>query len=72
MAVAAVMAPKAKVLRDGIVTAIDAINLVPGDVIVLHMGNQVHADVKFVVKGDSANLQVLDHHLPSVGSVTDL
>ena len=36
--------PTAKVLRDGGVSQIDAVNLVPGDVIILEEGDKITAD----------------------------
>ncbi len=42
------MAPKARVLRDGKFTAIDAAELVPGDVIEIKLGDVVPADVRFI------------------------
>ncbi|KXZ46961.1 hypothetical protein GPECTOR_39g455 [Gonium pectorale] len=45
-ALAGALAPKCKAVRDGTVQTIDAVNLVPGDVIVMKFGDIVPADVK--------------------------
>jgi H+-transporting ATPase len=45
---AAALAPKAKAVRDGQVTNIEAVNLVPGDVIIIRLGDIVPADVKIL------------------------
>ncbi|MFW9942404.1 MAG: plasma-membrane proton-efflux P-type ATPase, partial [Candidatus Thorarchaeota archaeon] len=42
------LALKAKVLRDGIWKEIDAINLVPGDIVHLRLGDIIPADVKLI------------------------
>ncbi|MEA3276419.1 MAG: plasma-membrane proton-efflux P-type ATPase [Pseudomonadota bacterium] len=42
------MAPKARVLRDGKLTAIDAAEVVPGDLVRIKLGDVVPADVRFV------------------------
>ncbi|MFX1345973.1 MAG: plasma-membrane proton-efflux P-type ATPase [Promethearchaeota archaeon] len=42
------LALKAKVLRDGIWQEIDAINLVPGDIVHLRLGDIIPADVKLI------------------------
>ncbi len=42
------MAPKALVLRDGSFSAIDAVELVPGDVVRIKLGQVVPADVRFI------------------------
>eukprot|EP00967_Tisochrysis_lutea_P121045 scaffold199094_cov18-Tisochrysis_lutea.AAC.3 len=36
------------VVRDGAIVTIDAVNLVPGDVILIRLGNIVPADVKLL------------------------
>lgn len=54
-ALAAALAPKAKALRDGKVETIDAINLVPGDVIIMKFGDIVPADVKILSEGDDVD-----------------
>ncbi len=48
-------APIAKVKRDGKVKEIDAINLVPGDLIILEAGNYVPADCRLI---NSFNLKI--------------
>ncbi|KAG2497004.1 hypothetical protein HYH03_005008 [Edaphochlamys debaryana] len=45
-ALAGALAPKCKALRDGTLQTVDAVNLVPGDVIVMKFGDIVAADVK--------------------------
>ncbi|GLI62247.1 hypothetical protein VaNZ11_004843 [Volvox africanus] len=45
-ALAGALAPKCKAVRDGTVQTIDAVNLVPGDVIIMKFGDIVAADVK--------------------------
>ncbi len=42
------MAPKARVLRDGQFSAIDAAEVVPGDVVRIKLGEVVSADVRFI------------------------
>ncbi len=41
-------APKSKVLRDGEITIIDSFNIVPGDILVLEVGDKVPADCRIV------------------------
>ncbi len=48
-------APTATVLRDGAEVKVPARNLVPGDVILLHTGDRVPADVRLI---ESINMQV--------------
>ncbi|KAK9798585.1 hypothetical protein WJX73_003965 [Symbiochloris irregularis] len=52
-ALTSALAPRAKVIRDGEVKAIEAIDLVPGDVIVVRIGDIVPADIKLL--GDEAD-----------------
>ena len=52
------MAPKAKVLKDGVITSIDAINLVPGDVILIAIGNVIPADVKILAEEEDGSEEV--------------
>lgn len=47
-ALTAALAPKALCVRDGSVTTVDAVELVPGDVIIIRLGNIVPADVKIL------------------------
>jgi H+-transporting ATPase len=47
-ALAAALAPKAKALRDGQVVNMEAVNLVPGDVIIIRLGDVLPADVKIL------------------------
>mmetsp|Transcript_24189 Transcript_24189/g.43300 ORF Transcript_24189/g.43300 Transcript_24189/m.43300 type:complete len:1063 (-) Transcript_24189:267-3455(-) len=51
-ALAAALAPKAKVLRDGKFDTIDAVGLVPGDVLVIKFGDIVPADIKLLSDGE--------------------
>ncbi|KAG2433300.1 hypothetical protein HXX76_008366 [Chlamydomonas incerta] len=45
-ALAGALAPKCKVIRDGTLQTMEAVNLVPGDVVVMKFGDIVAADVK--------------------------
>lgn len=45
---AAALAPRAKALRNGKIENIESINLVPGDVIIIRLGDIVPADVKIL------------------------
>lgn len=47
-ALTAALAPKAKALRDGKVDTIDAQYLVPGDIVVVRLGEIVPADIKLM------------------------
>jgi magnesium-transporting ATPase (P-type) len=47
-ALTAALAPKAKCLRDGKVDTIDAQHLVPGDIVVVRLGEIVPADIKLM------------------------
>jgi len=49
------MAPKARVLRDGRYASIDAAEVVPGDVVRIHLGEVVPADVRFIA-GDCVSI----------------
>mmetsp|Transcript_6324 Transcript_6324/g.19568 ORF Transcript_6324/g.19568 Transcript_6324/m.19568 type:complete len:1015 (-) Transcript_6324:364-3408(-) len=53
-ALTAALAPKAKVLRDGKFDSIDAVNLVPGDIVVIKFGDIVPADIKILAESDDA------------------
>jgi H+-transporting ATPase len=62
-ALTAALAPKAKAIRDGEVKTIDAADLVPGDVIIVRLGDIVPADIKALPEegggaGDEVPLQV--------------
>ena len=52
--------PKAKVLRDGVTTEINAEELVPGDIIILEAGNYVPADCRLL---ESFNLKIEESSL---------
>ncbi|MCL2574562.1 MAG: calcium-translocating P-type ATPase, PMCA-type [Defluviitaleaceae bacterium] len=51
----AMSAPKAKVLRDGVVEKIDSADLVPGDIIILDAGDYIPADLRIL---ESINLRI--------------
>ena len=51
----AMSAPRAKVLRDGIIEKIDSSDLVPGDIVILDSGDYVPADLRIL---ESINLRV--------------
>jgi len=56
---AAALAPKARVLRNGTLAQLDAKDLVPGDIILMAIGNIVPADVKLLgEEGDDIPMQV--------------
>lgn len=62
-ALTAALAPKAKCLRDGTVSSIDAADLVPGDIVVVRLGEIVPADIKLMGETgeDDHPLQVCKH-----------
>lgn len=51
-ALTSALAPKAKVLRDGEPKTIEAQHLVPGDIVIIRLGDIVPADVKILEEGD--------------------
>ena len=51
-ALTSALAPKAKVIRDGEPKTIEAQYLVPGDIVVIRLGDIVPADVKILHEGD--------------------
>ncbi len=53
-------APKARVLRDGVVTVVLGANIVPGDVLVLEAGDLVAADARLI---ESASLAAIEKSL---------
>lgn len=58
-ALTAALAPKARAVRDGKLDSIEASQLVPGDVILMAIGNVVPADVKLLgEEGDDVPMQV--------------
>lgn len=58
-ALTAALAPKARALRDGKLEQIDSADLVPGDVILMAIGNIVPADAKLLgEEGDDIPMQV--------------
>lgn len=63
-ALTSALAPKAKVLRDGAVTTIDAVDLVPGDVVIIRLGDIVPADVKVLAEGDGEHTGTEEHETP--------
>ena len=50
-ALTSALAPKAKVLRDATVSTIEASELVPGDIIIVRLGDIVPADIKILSDG---------------------
>lgn len=53
------MAPKARAFRDGTLQQIEASQLVPGDVVLIAIGNIVPADLKLLgEEGDDIPMQV--------------
>ena len=60
-------APHATVIRDGKEQTIEAINLVPGDIIVLSVGNTVPADARIL---ETNNLKV--NESPLTGESTSI
>lgn len=63
-ALTAALAPKAKCLRDGKVDSMDAAELVPGDIVVVRLGEIVPADIKLMGETgeDDHPLQVCPPH----------
>eukprot|EP01134_Creolimax_fragrantissima_P008142 CFRG8142T1 len=57
-ALAASLAPRAKVYRDGEISSIEAINLVPGDIILIRLGDVIPADIKLLGDPDHEPLQI--------------
>ncbi len=58
-ALTAALAPKARAIRDGTLQQIDAALLVPGDVVLISIGNIVPADLKLLgEEGDDVPMQV--------------
>lgn len=57
-ALTAALAPRAKCLRDNNPQTIDAINLVPGDVIIVKFGDVVPADIKLLGDGEGGGEEV--------------
>ena len=58
-ALTAALAPKARAFRNGKLEQIEASQLVPGDVILMAIGNVVPADVKLMgEEGDDVPMQV--------------
>ena len=56
---AAALAPKARAFRDGKLQQIDAGGLVPGDIVLIAIGNIVPADLKLLgEEGDDVPMQV--------------
>ncbi|KAJ3358854.1 P-type ATPase [Allomyces javanicus] len=56
-ALASLTVPKARVLRDGKIEEINAVELVPGDVVILEEGDAVPADLRIA---ESAQLEVIE------------
>ena len=51
-ALTAALAPRAKVLRDGQIRTIMAVGLVPGDIVIVRLGDIAPADVKLLGTDD--------------------
>lgn len=62
------LVPKAKVLRDGNLKLIPAVDLVPGDVVLLDQGEKIPADGRLI---DAANFRVLESVLTGESVSTD-
>ena len=63
-ALTSALAPKAKALRDGTVSSIDAVDLVPGDVVIVRLGDIVPADIKILKEGDGSKSGSEEHETP--------
>lgn len=63
-ALAGALAPKCKAIRDGTVQTIDAINVVPGDVIIMKFGDIVAADVKLFSDDPQKPLEKSSEEVP--------
>ncbi|MFO7730112.1 MAG: HAD-IC family P-type ATPase [Spirochaetia bacterium] len=59
--------PTAKVLRGGELSQIKAVNLVPGDVIILEEGDRITADGRLL---EAHNLAAVPEGLPAVATIT--
>ena len=58
-ALTAALAPKARAIRDGKLEQVDAAELVPGDIVLISIGNIVPADIKLLgEEGDDVPMQV--------------
>ena len=58
-ALAAALAPKARAIRDGKLEQVDAAQLVPGDIVLISIGNIIPADLKLLgEEGDDVPMQV--------------
>ncbi len=58
-ALTAALAPKARAIRDGKLEQVDAATLVPGDIVLISIGNIVPADIKLLgEEGDDVPMQV--------------
>ncbi|KAK9833068.1 hypothetical protein WJX74_006281 [Apatococcus lobatus] len=57
-ALTSALAPRAKAVRDGEVKQIEAFELVPGDVIVVRIGDIIPADIKFMGEPGEAPMQI--------------
>jgi H+-transporting ATPase len=58
-ALAAALAPKARAIRDGKLEQVDAAELVPGDIVLIAIGNIIPADIKLLgEEGDDVPMQI--------------
>ena len=58
-ALTAALAPKARAIRDGKLEQVDAADLVPGDIVLIAIGNIIPADLKLLgEEGDDVPMQV--------------
>ncbi|WP_236794257.1 cation-transporting P-type ATPase [Amycolatopsis sp. GM8] len=71
-ALAAFLPPRAKVLRDGQVRVIDAVELVPGDVLVIEEGDRISADARLIGGGVEVDLSTLTGESMPVYRAADL
>ncbi|OCB49746.1 magnesium-transporting ATPase [Mycobacterium vulneris] len=58
-ALAAYMPLRAKVIRDGLMSEIDAVNLVPGDVLLIEEGDRISADARLFDGGIEVDMSAL-------------
>ncbi|MTD59608.1 cation-translocating P-type ATPase [Amycolatopsis pithecellobii] len=71
-ALAAFLPPRAKVVRDNQVGVIDAVDLVPGDVLVIEEGDRISADARLIDGGVEVDLSTLTGESMPVYRAADL